>query len=99
MRRTRAQERRKERRRRESSMAYLRKSDPLFLSQIRPLTEAIPASRSEQTLVGFRLWHRVEVEPPLPLLVEHAITSGPATAHVHPIGWHDDDRSRTEFLG
>ena len=39
------------------------------------------------------------IEFSLSLLVKHAIASAPATAHVHPVGWEDDDRPWAEIPG
>src|SRR5206468_11994766 len=39
------------------------------------------------------------VELPISLLVKHAIASGAATAHVHPVGGDDDDRPWAEISG
>ncbi len=41
----------------------------------------------------------LEVEPALALLVEHAIASGAAAAHVHPIGRHHHHRAWAEIPG
>jgi hypothetical protein len=49
--------------------------------------------------VGSLGLNRLEVEFALALLVEHAITSGAAAAHVHPVGRHHHDRTRAEISG
>src|SRR5262252_6646939 len=56
--------------------------------------------RGALTLFAARLLRsRLEVELSIALLIEHAIASGTAATHVHPIGWHDDNRPWTEIFG
>src|SRR6266404_2679778 len=50
-------------------------------------------------LLGRCLRSGLIVELPLSLLVKHAIASGAATAHVHPVAWDDDDRPWAEIPG
>jgi len=55
------------------------------------------ANSGEHVLIaglrGGRLsYNRLEVEFALAFLIEHAIASGAAAAHVHPVGGHHHDR-------
>src|SRR4029079_6481270 len=48
---------------------------------------------------GSRPYSGLEVELSFALLVQHALSSGATATHVDPVGWHGNDRARTEIFG